>query len=82
MKIFDLLKTNDSNKTFCAWVVTTNGFALNHNKSLQIYFFCVKRQAKNDSLKDKTSKARNFTRLINGIWKNDAMFMSNFPIVS
>ena len=24
----------------------TNGFALNHDKSLQIYFFCVKRQAK------------------------------------
>ena len=30
----------------------TNGFALNHDKSLQIYFFCVKRQAKNDFLKD------------------------------
>ena len=30
----------------------TNGFALNHNKSLQIYFFCVKRQVKNDFLKD------------------------------
>ena len=29
----------------------TNGFALNHNKKLQIYF-CVKRQAKNDFLKD------------------------------
>ena len=32
-------------------------FALNHNKSLRIYFFCVKRQAvkrqaKNDFLKD------------------------------
>ena len=25
----------------------TNGFALNHEKSLQIYFFCVKCQAKN-----------------------------------
>ena len=29
----------------------TNGFALNHDKSLQIYFFCVKHQAKNDFLK-------------------------------
>ena len=27
-------------------------FALNHDKNLQIYFFCVKRQAKNDFLKD------------------------------
>ena len=26
----------------------TNGFALNHDKNLQIYFFFVKRQAKND----------------------------------
>ena len=33
-------------------VVTTNGFALNHDKNLQIYFFCVKRQAKNDFLID------------------------------
>ena len=30
----------------------TNGFALYYDKSLQIYFFCVKRQAKNDFLKD------------------------------
>ena len=30
----------------------TNGFALNCDKSLQIYFFCVKRQAKIDFLKD------------------------------
>ena len=30
----------------------TNGFALNHDKSLQIYFFCVQRQAKNDFPKD------------------------------
>ena len=28
------------------------GFALYHDKSLQIYFFCVKRQAKNNFLKD------------------------------
>ena len=26
----------------------TNGFALNHYTSLQIYFFCVKHKAKND----------------------------------
>ena len=30
----------------------TNGFALNHDKNLKIYFFCVKRQAKNDFPKD------------------------------
>ena len=30
----------------------TNGFAFNHDKSLQIYFFCVKHQSKNDFLKD------------------------------
>ena len=30
----------------------TNGFALNHGKSLQIYFFCLKRRAKNNFLKD------------------------------
>ena len=30
----------------------TNGFALNHDKNLQIYFFCVKPQTKNDFLKD------------------------------
>ena len=33
-------------------MVTTNSFALNHDKNLQIYFFCVKRQAKNAFLKD------------------------------
>ena len=30
----------------------TNGFALNYDKNLQIYFFFVKRQVKNDFLKD------------------------------
>ena len=45
MEIFDFLKTN---RTFCA----PNGFALNHDKSLQIRFFCAKRQAKKDFLKD------------------------------
>ena len=39
-------------KLFCAKVVTTNGFALNHDKSLQINFICVKHQAKNNFLKD------------------------------
>ena len=33
-------------------VDTTNDFALNYDKNLQIYFFCVKREAKNDFLKD------------------------------
>ena len=52
VKILDFLKTTDYNKNFCAQVVTTNGFALNHDKSLQIYYFCLKRRAKNDFLKD------------------------------
>ena len=30
----------------------TNSFTLNHDKSLQIYFFCVKSQVKTDFLKD------------------------------
>ena len=34
-------------KLFCAQIVTTKYFALNHDKSLQFYF-CVKRQEKND----------------------------------
>ena len=34
----------------------TNGFALNHNKSLQIYLFFEKHQAKNDFLKDVESR--------------------------
>ena len=42
VKIFEFLKTND-------W---TNGFALSHDKKWQIYFFCVKHQAKTDFLKD------------------------------
>ena len=32
----------------------TNGCALNHDKSLQIYFFCVKRKAKKKKKKKKT----------------------------
>ena len=31
LEIFDVLNTNDQNKTFCTEVVTTNGFALNHD---------------------------------------------------
>ena len=30
----------------------TNGFVLNNDKSLKIYLFCVKHQAKNDFQKD------------------------------
>ena len=45
-------KEKKKRKSFCAKVVTTNGFAVNNDKSLQIYFICVKRQAKNDFLKD------------------------------
>ena len=42
---------------FCASVVTTNVFALNHHKSLRIYFFCVKLQAKK---KKKKKKKKNY----------------------
>ena len=42
VKIFDFLKTNDCNEMFHTYEVTTNGFALDHDKSLQVYFFCVK----------------------------------------
>ena len=41
----------------------TNGFALNHDKSWQIYFFSVKRQAKNDFLKDIESTVIGITRM-------------------
>ena len=51
-KYLNFKKNSYKNKTFCAQVVTTNGFALNQDKSLQIFFFCVKRQAKNHFLKD------------------------------
>ena len=37
----------------------TNGFALNHDKSLQIYFFYLKHWAKNDFLKDVESTVDN-----------------------
>ena len=43
----------------------TNGFALNYDKSLQIYFFCLKRQAKNNFLKDvKSTVGRCAQRLL------------------
>ena len=32
------------------------GFALNHNISLQMYFFCAKQKAKNNILKDVESR--------------------------
>ena len=34
----------------------TNGSTLNHDKSLQIYFFCVKRKAKRTKKKKKKKK--------------------------
>ena len=34
-------KTMTRIKPFCAQVVTTKSFALNHGKRLQIYFLCV-----------------------------------------
>ena len=51
-KIFDFFTPMNRIKLFCAQVVTTKGFTLNHNKSLQSFFFCVKRQVKNDFPKD------------------------------
>ena len=43
----------------CTEVGTTNGFALNHDKSLQIYFLCfVKRQAKKKTKKKKKKKKK------------------------
>ena len=45
----DFLKPPDENETFSAYVVTTNAFALNHDKSFQIYFFCVKTKQKTTS---------------------------------
>ena len=42
----------------------TNGFGLNHDKSLQIYFFCVKGQAKNDFLKDVKSTVSGYPVLM------------------
>ena len=43
VKIFNFLKTIEQNNIF---------LCIGSSKSLQIYFFCVKRQAKNDFLKD------------------------------
>ena len=48
-KYLIFLKTKNYNNLFFH---TTNGFALNHDKNLQIYYFCVKCQGKNDFLKD------------------------------
>ena len=46
-KIFDFIfKTSGLKKACCTYLVITNGFALNHAKSLQSFFFCVKRQNK------------------------------------
>ena len=41
--------------------------ALIHDKSLQIYFFCVKRQAKNDFLKDVESIVPSKSRTLNAL---------------
>ena len=46
---------------FCAKVVTTNGFALNHDEGLQIYFFCLKRQTKKKKKQKKKKKKKNPT---------------------
>ena len=41
----------------------TYSFAINHDKNLQIYLFCVKRQAKSDFLKDVESTVASFAHL-------------------
>ena len=59
VKTFDLKKNNNKNEIkLCASVVTTNGFALNHDKTLLIiYFFWLKCQAeKQKTHKKKTKK--------------------------
>ena len=55
VKIYDVKKKTTRIKHFCAKAVTTNSFALNYDKSLPIYFFCEKRQANNNFLKDDES---------------------------
>ena len=45
-------------KFFRAFVFTTKTFALNHDKSLEMYFFCVKRQAKKQKKKKKKKKKK------------------------
>ena len=46
----------------------TNGFALNHDKNLHIYF-CVKRQAKTDFLKDvESTEVSRFLKRIKNVF--------------
>ena len=50
-KIFDFLKTNVLNETFLcigSYKMYDKCVALNHDNSLQIYFFCVNSQTKKD----------------------------------
>ena len=54
--------TNDLCKTFCVYIITTNDFTLNHNKSLPIYF-CVKRQAKKKMTLPNVLKGEQVTRV-------------------
>ena len=55
-------------KTFRAYVVMTNGFALNHDKSLQIYFVCVKGQA--EKIKQKKKLCERCRKHSNGLQSN------------
>ena len=50
-------KTNKYNKNVYVYILTTNGFTLNHIESLQVYFFCVKRQAKKKKKKKKKKRS-------------------------
>ena len=64
MKIFDfLLKKQWKDSNFYVYIVTTYGFTLNYNKSLQIYIFCVKRQAKKTRLSERCWKDNSKTDL-------------------
>ena len=53
VKMIDFLNQWLELNLFSAKVVTTNGFALNHDEGLQIYFFCLKRQTKKKKKKEK-----------------------------
>ena len=46
----------------------TKRFALNHDKSLQIYFICVKHQ-------EEKLKAQWFKFYVNGLWLNVSQYL-------
>ena len=52
MKIFDFKKEQQLECNKCSQVVTTNGFALNHDKKFQILLLCRTLSKQNDFLKN------------------------------